>query len=125
MKKYNRELVLEEFAQVFKWANEKRKSVDDPIFIKKYGGRSPYPFRLYIEGDAFVLRSNPQDTIQRSYNLTKSKWEAFCRYVSNNPDMTRGELANNYRMYGCTNKYFWPSIISISVQYNEQKSISK
>ena len=120
MRKFNRELRLAEYDQVFDWANEKHATINRPINIPKYGGRSPRPFRLHIEEDGFILRSNPEDSSQRRYILTRERWNLFCNYVSNNPDMIRGVLANNYREYGCTNKYFWPSIISISKQFYEQ-----
>lgn len=120
MRKYNRELRLAGYNQVFDWARNGNAVTDMPFFIEKYGGRSMRPFRLHIEGSAIIVRGNPVDSIQRRYILTRERWEAFCNYVFDNPEMTRGELANNYREYGCTNKYFWPSIISISKQYFEQ-----
>jgi hypothetical protein len=34
-----------------------------------------------------------------------------------NKEMGTGELAQDYKKFGCTNKLFWPSIISICKQY--------
>ena len=118
MKKYNKDINLASYKDVFNWLESLNVTQQKPVFIEKYGGQSPRPFRAHIEGLNMALRSNPQDAIQRRYILTRAKWDAFCNYVTAHPDMCRGELADNYRQYGCTNKYFWPSIISICKQYH-------
>ena len=87
MRKYNKELRLAEYDQVFDWAIMKNATMNRPINIQKYGGKSPRPFRLHIEGDTIFLRSNPEDTIQRRYILTRERWVLFTNYVSNNPEI--------------------------------------
>ncbi len=118
MKKYNKDIITADYPDVFNWLESNNATMRDPVLVEKYGGKSKRPFRVYIEGPNMALRSNPQDAIQRRYILTKAKWDAFYNYVTAHPDMCRGELADNYRQYGCTNKYFWPSIISICKQYH-------
>jgi hypothetical protein len=118
MKKYNKDIQLTSYKDVFNWLVSCDATKQNPISIEKYGGQSPRPFRTHIEGGDIILRSNPLDSIQRRYILTREKWDSFCHYVTAHPDMCRGELANNYRQYECTNKYFWPSIISICKRYH-------
>lgn len=117
MKKYNKEIKTASFEDVYNWLVALNATEHCPVLIAKYGGRSISPFRTYIEKNNIILRSCVQDSIQQKYVLTKKKWDAFCNYVTIHPDMCRGELANNYKQYECTNKTFWPSIISICKSY--------
>lgn len=118
MKKYNKDIKLASYKDVFLWLNSCNATEQKPVFIEKYSGQSSRPFRAHIKGDCVFLRSNPLDSVQRHYILTITKWDIFCNYVIAHPDMSRGELADNYRQYRCTNKFFWSSIISICKQYH-------
>lgn len=117
MKKHNKNIQLASFKDVYRWLENLNATEQGPVHIIKYGERSTRPFRAHLELGKIVLRSNAQDSVQRKYDLTSTRWDAFCQFVKDNPEMSRGELADNFKQYGCTNKYFWPSIISISKQY--------
>jgi len=113
MRKEIRTLELITFAKAFKWL--KRESTqENPAYIPQYGGCSQLPFKAWVFADSILLASNENAKTQVRYILTKEKWDAFCDYVGKNPHMLMGELAKNYRSFECTNRLFWPSIISIS-----------
>lgn len=58
--------------------------------------------------------SNEHAKMQSQYVLSTEKWDGFCKFVKQHPNMSMGELASHFKDFGCTNKLFWPAVISIS-----------
>ncbi len=110
--KFNRDLLPElvSFAEAIDWVKRHKQ----PIKIQPYGGRTPFPFSVEIKDVNLLLIGNEQNGKPSQYILTEIKWEKFCDYVNNHPNMCRGELGDNFKDYGCDDRKYWPSIISIS-----------
>lgn len=111
------------FQSVLRWISEKQLSEEEPLYIPKYGGRSKRPFRVWSFADCLLLMSNEEDSSQRQYILNRDKWNRFLKYVKDHSEMGTFELSQHYKEFGCTNKVFWPSIISICKEYSREKGI--
>lgn len=109
-----KDLTLVSFNKAFRWIKAQHPTEAQPVYIPKFGGRSNLPFRAWCFADVLLLMANEQAVTQSQYILDKEKWEAFLNFVRENPEMKMGELAASFRRFGCLNKAFWPSIISIS-----------
>ncbi len=109
---FNKDLLPElvSFAEAIDWVKRHKQ----PIKIYPYGGRTPYPFSVEIKDGDLLLTGNEHNGNPSQYILTETKWRRFCDYVKGHPDMCRGELGNNFKDYGCDDRRYWPSIISIS-----------
>ena len=109
---FNKDLIPElvSFAEAKAWVMKHKQ----PIKIYPYGGRTPFPFSVGIKNDNLILTGNEQNGNPSRYILTETKWKKFCDYVKEHPDMCRGELGDNFKDYGCDDRRYWPSIISIS-----------
>ena len=112
-KKYCKDLKLVAFNKARRWIKMQAKECK-PVNIEKYGGRSKYPFHAWVFADVILLMSNEHARMQSQYVLSAEKWNAFCKYVKEHPDMMMSELASRFKDFGCTNKLFWPAVISIS-----------
>lgn len=119
-KKFCKDLDLVSFGTALKWIKNQKPIEANPVYIQKYGGQSKLPFRVWAFADVVLVMSNEKAKTQSQYILSKDKWNAFCKYVKDNPTMERGELARNYKQFECTNKTFWPTVISISKAYYSQ-----
>lgn len=113
-KKFCKDLKLVAFNKARRWIRKQAKEECAPVYIEKYGGKSRSPFRVWLFADVILLMSNEQAKMQSQYVLSAEKWDAFCRFVKLHPDMSMGELASHFKDFGCTNKLFWPVVISIS-----------
>lgn len=111
------QLSLFSYREVLRWVKHKNPIQAVPLYIPKYGGRSNLPFRLWHIPGGLLLMSNEKAKSQSQYILTEEKWRCFQEYVKKNPEMGTGELARHYPDFDCTNKLFWPSIISICKEY--------
>ena len=112
-KKNCKDLKLVAFNKARRWIKMQAKECK-PVNIEKYGGRSKYPFHTWVFADVILSMSNEHARMQSQYVLSAEKWNAFCKYVKEHPDMTMSELASRFKDFGCTNKLFWPAVISIS-----------
>ena len=109
-----KDLSLVSFNKVFQWIKSQHPTEVQPVYIPKYGGRSNLPFRVWCFADVLLLMANEHSVTQAQYVLDKERWGSFLRFVHENPDMKMEELAASYCCFGCRNKAFWPSVISIS-----------
>jgi hypothetical protein len=116
MKKVNEELTLVPFKNALAWIKSQNPHECSPVYISKAKPTS-LKFRVWCFADALLLASNENDAVQRQYILNEEKWNVFCEYVRNHPQMGRGELGKKYREFGCTDPTFWPSIIHICEAY--------
>lgn len=114
-----KDLYLSPFGRVLRWVKEINPDQYHPIYIPKYGGRSKQPFRLWCFANCLLLMSNENAKNQVQYILTRKKWTAFIDYVKKTPEMPIGVLSQHFKDFECTNKVFWPSIISICKAYLE------
>lgn len=110
------QLILCSYPEISRWVKRKNPIQAIPLYIPKYGGRSKLPFRLWHIPGGLLLMSNEKAKYQSQYILTSEKWQCFVDFLSKNPEMGTGELARHYSDF-CTNKLFWPSIISICKEY--------
>lgn len=116
MKKINENLRLVPFKKVLSWIKAQDPHESSPVYISKAMPTSPQ-FRVWYFAEELLLASNENDTVQRQYILDEDKWNKFCKYVTDNPKMSRGELGEKFKDYGCTDATFWPSIIHICEAY--------
>ena len=115
-----RDLTLFPYLTVLRWVKHENPIQAFPLYIPTYGGRSKRPFRLWHIPGGLLLMSNENAKNQAQYILTPEKWKSFLAFVKKNPEMGTGELSKHYRDFGCTNKVFWPSIISICKEYKSK-----
>lgn len=111
------------FPTVLRWVSEKQLSENEPLLIPKYGSRSKRPFRVWSFAGCLLLMSNEEDSTQRQYILNRDKWDRFLKYVKDHSEMGSFILSQHYKEFGCTNKVFWPSIISICKEYSREKGL--
>jgi hypothetical protein len=116
-KKYNKDLVLVEYNIIIMWLNRHNATRQNPMSIEK-GRKSTLPFRAHVENGNIIIRSNPQAKTYAEYVMTHEMWQSFCNYVRANPNMSRGDMAENYHEYGCIDKTCWPAPIHICNAYN-------
>ena len=116
---FNRDLLPEfvAFAEAKDWVKKHKQ----PVKIYPYGGKTPFPFSVQIKGNDLFLTGNEHNGNPSQYLLTEERWEMFCGYVRNHPDMCRGELGDNFKDYDCDDRRYWPAIISISKAYKKNK----
>ncbi len=119
----NNKIHLHSFPTVMRWVSKKQLSETEPLLIPKYGGRSKRPFRVWSFAGCLLLMSNKEDSTQRQYILNIDKWNRFLKYVKDHSEMGTFELSKHYKEFGCTNKVFWPSIISICKEYSREKGL--
>lgn len=109
-----KDLNLASFAKALRWIKAHNPKEANPVHIPKYGGRSQLPFRAWCFAGNILLASNETAGTESEYLLSKEKWDAFSKFVHEHSDMGIGELAKHYQEFACTNKLYWPSVISIS-----------
>ena len=114
-----KDLSIVSFDKALKWIKSQNPTENNPVYISKYGGRSDLPFRVWCFANALLLMSNEHSIAQTQYILCKSRWNSFIAFIRQNPEMKMGELASNYKRFGCGSKVFWPAIISISKAFEE------
>lgn len=115
-----RDLALFPYRNILCWVKDQNPTQDKPVYIPKYGGRSRLPFRVWHFAGCLLLMSNEKAIHQVQYILAPGQWKKFLDYVEQNPEMRIGELARHLKDFGCTNKVFWPTIISICKEYQKQ-----
>ena len=108
--KFNRDLQLVSFESAWAWIDKQQQ----PVSINTQGGVSPFPFHVKLFGSDILINGNEQGGNASEYVLTKTKWDRFCSYVQEHPNMCRAELGDNYRDYDCENRNYWPVVIAIS-----------
>ncbi len=112
-----KDLTLFPYRTVFRWVKDQNPTQDKPVYIPKYGGRSKVPFRVWPFAGCLLLMSGEKAMHEAQYILTPEKWRSFVDFVKKNPEMGMGEVAKHFKDFGCTNKVFWPAIISICKEY--------
>lgn len=115
-----KELIIFPYRKVLRWVKNQNPTEKKPVNIHKYGGRSKVPFRVWPFAGCLLLMSGEIAKNKAQYILTPEKWRSFEAFVKNNPEMGMGELAKHFKDFGCTNKVFWPSVISICKEYQKQ-----
>lgn len=119
-----KDLKLVPYRAIIQWVKSKEQSQSNPVLIQKYGSKSILPFRMWSFAGCLLLMSNEKAKVQAQYILNKKKWLSFFSFVKENPEMSIGDLARCYSEFECTNKVFWPSIISICKAYLEEKNLA-
>ena len=112
-----KDLTLFPYRTVFSWVKDQNPTQDKPVYIPKYGGRSKVPFRVWPFAGCLLLMSGEKAKLEAQYILTPENWRSFVAFVKENPEKGVGELARHFKDFGCTNKVFWPAIISICKEY--------
>lgn len=114
-----KDLRLVSFNKALRWVKAQNPTEAEPVYVNKYGGRSNLPFRVWAFSNALLIMSNEHANHQAQYILDQNKWVSFIKFVRANPEMKMGVLAKEFRRFSCSNKIFWPVVISISKAVHE------
>lgn len=109
------DLELVSFDKAYNWVKTQCETYKwEWVPIKKSREKSD-PFYASLQGDRLFLKANENAKVPSTYDLTRERWDAFCAFVSANPDMRKTELAKaeNIRAYG-SHLLWWPAVIHIS-----------